>query len=299
MARLKPRMTRRRRKAWTGFLFTFPFAVGFVLFFLYPFLQSIRFSLSHLQIVAGGYELAYVGLTNYRTALLVHPEFLQIFFEAMIRTIVDVPLIVVFSFFAANLLNQPFRGRTLARVVFFLPVIMGAGIVLQMESADFLMGQLRTAAAEGGILSGAVLRNFLYELRIPEASLDYVTNAVDRIPEIIRASGVQILVFLAGLQSIPSSLYEAADVEGFTSWEKFWLITLPMLSPLILTNAIYTIVDSFTVGTNPLVKLVRSTAFGGGGFGLSSAMGVLYFASIAVILLIAGSIISRFVFYDN
>ena len=299
MAGPRFRMTRSRRQALTGILFTLPFAVGFVLFFLYPFLQSIRFSMSQLQIVAGGYQLEPVGLENYRTAILVHPEFLQVFVEAVFRTLIEVPLIVVFAFFAANLLNQPFRGRTLARVIFFLPVIMGAGIVLQMESADYMMTQLRTAANEGGLLSGAVLRNFLYELRIPETTLDYVTSAVDRIPEIIRASGVQILVFLAGLQSIPRSLYEAADVEGFTSWERFWLITLPMLSPLILTNSIYTIIDSFTVGTNPLVKLVRSTAFGGGGFGLSSAMGVLYFLSIAVILLIAGSIISRFVFYDN
>ena len=159
--------------------------------------------------------------------------------------------------FAANLLNQKFKGRTIARVVFFLPVILGAGIVLQMEQTDYIMGQLRSAAVEGGVLSGAILRQFLYELRIPETSLDYVMEAVDRIPEIIRASGVQILIFLAGLQSIPRSLYEAADVEGFTGWECFWLITLPMLSPLILTNAIYTIIDSFTTPANPLVSLLE------------------------------------------
>lgn len=168
-----------------------------------------------------------------------------------------------------------------------------------MEQADYILGQLRSSVVESGVLSGAVLRQFLYELRIPETSLDYVISAVDRIPEIVRASGVQILIFLAGLQSIPRSLYEAADVEGFTSWECFWLITLPMLSPLILTNAVYTIIDSFTTPANPLVKLVRDTAFGGGGFGLSSAMGVLYFLSIAVILLLAGAVISKYVFYEE
>ncbi|NLJ75042.1 MAG: sugar ABC transporter permease [Firmicutes bacterium] len=293
------RLSKRRREALTGVFFTLPFAIGFVLFFLYPFLQSIRFSLNHLQIVSGGYVLDYVGLENYRNALLVNADFVPVFVEALGRIITDVPLVVIFSFFAANLLNQEFRGRTAARVIFFLPVILGAGIILQMEQSDYIMTQLRVASTEGGILSGAVLREFLYELRIPEATLDYVTAAVDRIPEIIRASGVQILIFLAGLQSIPRSLYEAADVEGFTAWECFWIITLPMLSPLILTNAIYTIIDSFTVMSNPLVQLVRSTAFGGGGFGLSSAMGVLYFLAISVILLAAGAIISRFVFYEE
>lgn len=295
----KLRTSKKRRQALTGALFTLPFAIGFIFFFLYPFLQSIRFSLNHLKIVSGGYILEYVGLGNYRNALVVNADFIPVFVEAVGRIITDVPLVVIFSFFAANLLNQKFRGRTAARVIFFLPVIMGAGIVLQIEQSDYIMAQLRVAATEGGVLSGAVLRRFLYELRIPEASLDYVTAAVDRIPEIIRASGVQILIFLAGLQSIPRSLYEAANVEGLTSWECFWMITLPMLSPLILTNAIYTIIDSFTVMSNPLVKLIRSTAFGGGGFGLSSAMGVLYFLAISVILLIAGAIISKFVFYEE
>ncbi len=296
---LKLRLTKGRREALTGILFTLPFAIGFVFFFLHPFWQSIRFSLSQLKIVSGGYILEGVGLANYRTALVVNADFLRVFVEAVGRILIDVPLIVIFSFFAANLLNQKFKGRTIARVVFFLPVILGAGIVLQMEQTDYIMGQLRSGAVESGVLSGAVLRQFLYELRIPEASLDFVIEAVDRIPEIIRASGVQILIFLAGLQSIPRSLYEAADVEGFTGWECFWLITLPMLSPLILTNAIYTIIDSFTTPTNPLVKLVRETAFGGGGYGLSSAMGVLYFLAIAIILLIAGAIISKFVFYEE
>ncbi len=296
---LKLRLTKRRREALTGVLFTLPFTIGFIFFFLHPFWQSIRFSLSQLKIVSGGYVLENVGLANYRTALVVNADFLRVFVEAVGRILIDVPLIVIFSFFAANLLNQKFKGRTIARVVFFLPVILGAGIVLQMEQTDYIMGQLRSAAVEGGVLSGAILRQFLYELRIPETSLDYVMEAVDRIPEIIRASGVQILIFLAGLQSIPRSLYEAADVEGFTGWECFWLITLPMLSPLILTNAIYTIIDSFTTPANPLVKLVRETAFGGGGYGLSSAMGVLYFLAIAVILVITGAIISKFVFYEE
>ena len=117
--------------------------------------------------------------------------------------------------------------------------------------------------------------------------------------EIIRASGIQVLIFLAGLQSIPRSIYEAADVEGATAWENFWLITLPMLSPLILTTVVYSIIDSFTSADNALVAMIRSTAFVGQGFGLSAAMSTVYFAAIFAILGLTIAVVSRWVFYHE
>lgn len=293
-------MSKRQRDALMGVLFTLPFTIGFIFFFLYPFLQSVNFSLSTLTIIPDGYELESVGWSNYRHALVVHVDYVRVFVETLWRTIWDVPLILIFSFFAANLLNQSFRGRAAARMIFFLPVILGAGMVLRLEQADYFMTALKEAQqATGGLLSGAFLRQFLQEIRIPLRVYNYIVDAVDRIPEIIRASGVQILIFLAGLQSVPRSLYEAANVEGASSWENFWMITLPMLSPLILTNTVYTVIDSFTAGHNELVVLIRETAFRGDGFGLSSAMGVMYFLAIAVILGIFTAIISKYVFYNE
>lgn len=289
------------RKSVTGYLFIMPFIVGFFLFFLYPFIQSVIFSLSELEITADGFNLHFIGLENYHYALFIHADFVRIFTETISRMLSDVPLILVFSFFAAVLLNQEFKGRMMARVIFFLPVILGAGIILRLEQADYMTSLLEGGGIEGGgtFLSGAALRNFLMQMRLPEGLLEYITEAVDRIPEIIRASGIQILIFLAGLQSIPPALYEAADVEGATGWESFWMITLPLMSPLILTNIVYTIIDSFTAAHNDLITLIRNTAFGGAGYGVSTAMSWMYFASIAIILAIAISIISKRVYYQE
>ncbi|MFW5787841.1 MAG: carbohydrate ABC transporter permease, partial [Halanaerobiales bacterium] len=215
--------------------------------------------------------------------------------------IVNVPFIIGFSFFAALILNQKFKGRLMARTVFFLPVIYSAGIILRMENTDYL-SQLMMGAEEAGntlAFSGASLRNLLNQLNIPPTIINYILLAVDRIPVIIRSSGIQILIFLAGLQAIPSSIYESAKVEGSSAWESFWLITLPMLSPVILVNMVYSIVDFFTSPENELIDLIRDTAFRGAGYGASMAMALSYFLILILCLGIIFKIISRYVFYHE
>lgn len=293
------RLTLEKQKSVLGYLFTLPFTLGFLLFVLYPFIQSITFSVSQIQITPQGFDLTFVGFDNYYHALAVHPTFVRVFFETLLRMLSDVPLILVFSFFASLLLNQQFRGRTVARVIFFLPVIMGAGIILAMEQTDYMMSLTSGPVTDTAAVSGVALRNLLYQMNLPETVLNYVVGAVDRIPEIIRASGIQILIFLAGLQSISPALFEAADVEGATKWECFWMITFPMMGPLILTNIVYSIIDSFTAAHNELVVLIRSTAFGGAGYGVSLAMSWLYFVAILIILGIAINVISKNIFYHE
>ncbi len=281
-----------------GYFFIFPLIIGFILFFVYPFIQSILFSLSELELTPIGFRLNYRGLTNYRFVFYVHGSFTRVMIGTIYDMLRNVPLIVAFAFFAAMLLNQKFKGRLLARTIFFLPVIMSAGVVLSMEQGDVAMQMVAAEAADGEFAGVAdILIPFLEELRMPEVLINYVLYAIDYIPEIIRASGVQILVFLAGLQSIPSSLYEASKVEGATSWENFWLITLPLLSPLILTNIVYTVIDYFTNPTNELIQLIEQTKFGGAGFGVSAAMAWIYFIFIAVFLAVVVGLISRKVFY--
>ncbi|MCG8512730.1 MAG: sugar ABC transporter permease [Halanaerobiales bacterium] len=288
------------KKSLIGYLFVLPFVIGFILFFLYPFIQSVIFSLSELKIVPDGYILEYVQFKNYNHALFINAKFSRVFMETLLRMLADVPLIIFFSLFAAMLLNQKFRGRLLVRTIFFLPVIMGAGVVLAMERVDYMTQILQSGQdVQGGFLSAAYLRSFLLQLKIPEAGLEYIITVVGRIPEIIRASGIQILIFLAGLQSIPPSLFEASRVEGATQWENFWFIILPLISPLILTNIVYTIIDSFTAAHNELLGLIRDTAFGGAGYGVSTAMANIYFLAIAVILAISIAIISKWVFYHE
>lgn len=296
----KPKLSLTTKKSLTGYLFILPFIIGFILFFLYPFIQSIVFSVSELKIVPDGYTLEFVKLKNYSNALFVNAKFNRTLIETILRMLADVPLIIFFSLFAAMLLNQEFKGRLAVRTIFFLPVIMGAGVILAMERVDYMTQILQTGQdLQGGFLSGAYLRSFLMQLKIPEGGLEYIISVVGRIPEIIRASGIQILIFLAGLQSIPPSLFEASRVEGATQWENFWFITLPLISPLILTNIVYTIIDSFTAASNDLVGLIKETAFGGAGYGVSTAMANIYFFAIAIILAISIGIISKWVFYHE
>jgi len=291
------RVTVENRGKIGGYLFTLPFVVGFILFFLYPFIQSIIFSLNKLILTNEGYELDFVQFDNYYHSIFVNTEFTQAFVETISEMVIDLPLILAFSFFAAILLNQKFKGRALARVIFFLPVIYSAGVVLKMEQNDFVT-QLMKDSNMNFMFSGEALQALLLQTKfLPDAVITYVLKAVDNIPLIIRSSGIQILVFLAGLQSIPSTVYEAAEVEGASGWESFWLITFPMISPLILTNIVYTVVDKLTRADNELVLLIRETAFTGRGYGVSAAMATMYFAAIAVILGIIFKLVSRYVFY--
>jgi ABC-type sugar transport system permease subunit len=294
------RLSLSQQRSLTGYLFTLPFIIGFILFFLAPFIQSVIFSLNHLRIVAGGYELIYNHFENFKHALYVDTQFLPTFTQTVLNMITDVPAIIFFSFFAALLLNQKFRGRLLARSIFFLPVILSSGVIAGLEAADYMSNLMREQATNAtSFLAGPTLTAFLLQMKIPRELLLYVISVVDRIPEIIRASGIQILIFLAGLQSISPSLYEAARVEGASPWQTMWMITIPVLSPTILANVVYSIIDSFLAPTNALVTYIRTTAFGGAGFGIGTAMGVMYFAAVSVVLAIVVGVLSRHVVYQD
>lgn len=286
-----------RRRAFTGYIYVFPFIVGFALFFVRPFVQSVIFSLSELRVTQTGYVLKFVGLNNYHYALRVDPSFVRAFTETMVQTLTAIPAVLVLSFFAATLLNQEFRGRTLARVIFFLPVILGAGVLVRMGQQQLMLGE--GTAAGSGILSGQSVRFLFARLRLPVGFIQYITDAVDRIPGIVNASAIPILIFLAGLQSIPGSLYEAAQIEGATSWESFWKITFPLLSPLFMVNIVFVIVDSFAAGNNPVVQHIEGIAWGRGIYGVSVAMTWMYFSAVGLLLLIIFGLLSRRVFYHE
>lgn len=296
--RFWPRFTLRRKRAVWGYLFVSPFILGFIAFFLGPIVQSIIFAFNELTIKASGFELTYVGWENFRYALRVDPDFVRVFTETTIQILVDLPAIILFSFFAANLLNQKFRGRWMARVVFFLPVILTAGIVYRFESGDILTDVLGYVPDETEVFSvSRSMIGLLSVLRMPAWFVQYILTAVERVPDIINASAIPIVVFLSALQGIPSSLYECAAIEGATGWETFWKITFPLVSPLFLTNIIYIIVDSFTRPGNTLVELINDSAWGRGIYGVSVAMTWMYFGVIAVILVLVFLLLARRVVY--
>ena len=304
MKKQKKFRTLAQRQARIGRIFVYPWLVGFMIFFAWPFIQSIIFAFSQLDVSPEGYKLTFVGLSNFIKALREDPNFIRYLTTEIGNIVVNIPLIIMFSLFIAILLNQRFRGRTLVRAIFFLPVVVMSGALIYILESNSLEqfnigAQAGMAMSNSLFLRGIDFRMFLVRITGNIPFLMPVINAIDRIYEIIWKSGVQILIFLAGLQSIPSSLYEVAQVEGATSWEVFWKVTLPIISPIILVNVIYTVIDSFTDYSNDVLRYILEVAFRQLNHGYSAAIAWLYFLIVGVILLILIWIISKRVFYMN
>ena len=293
-----------KRIRW-GYIFALPFAVGFVLFFLSPLILYIILGFSKLSLANQGMQLNPVGLENFRQVLFVRVGYLEQVLKSLGELLLTSPAIVLYSLFVATLLNQEFKGRGAVRAIFFLPVIMASGIAA-VSNNDSLMGHAIHALSGEVSLTGdgnntsmvKGLMDLLGASFSPQL-FSFVSNLVGKIYTITMSSGVQILIFLAGLQGISPSLYEASSIEGATGWENFWKITLPMISPVVLVNAVYTIVDQLGGSSNAVIMDMYDTALKQNQFGYSSAMGLIYFS---LIFLVVGSVIfimSKFVYYED
>lgn len=299
----KLRLTLRGKDAIAGYLFVLPFLIGFFGVFLNMLIKSISFSFSNMEVTSKGYVLtkaAMGGFEHYIRAFTIDPNFTIELLGAIKDMVTSVPLIIIFSFFTANMLNQKFKGRAIARSIFFFPVILTSGIILGIEQSDLLVSTLTSANELGNenIESFINMADFLSKYtNLPINIVVFLSNAVTGIYDIVITSGVQILIFLAGLQSISPSLFEASNMEGATGWENFWKITFPMISPLILVNSLYTIIDSFTSAGNEMMTTIKTTIFTSVKYGYGSAMAWIYFITIAIIICVVGGLISKKVFY--
>lgn len=301
----KSRLSFARRRMLNGYLFILPWLVGFLCFYVRSLFMTVQFSLSELTMdtVNGGYMLEWVGLDNYIYAFTVHGTFKQILTTSVMDMVIDVPLIIFFSLFMALLLNKKFKGRTIVRAIFFLPVILNAeAIVEAIEMATMMVaGGVSASAAEMTAETAGMGMSYYIDLfgnlMIPKQLLEYIVGAVDRITGIISASGVQIVIFIAALQSIPSSMYEVAKIEGATGYETFWKVTFPMVMPHIITNVVYTVVDSFV--DSEVVNLAYETAFGQLNYGLSSVFSLVSTVVTCLILVIVCGWIQKKTFYYN
>ncbi|WP_305953936.1 carbohydrate ABC transporter permease [Paenibacillus sp. FSL A5-0031] len=291
--------TLQQKKSRLGILFVTPWFLGFVFLFSIPLYKSFLYSLNTLTLGKGGFDTKYEGFSFYKQLFMSHPTFNRTLIEAISDILINVPSITIFSLFVATLINQKFRGRVFARAVFFLPVLLAAP-VLSLENSSEMASIASTitgsSSEDGGFaFTSFELQRMLVEAGVGNGIISYITGSVDRIYEIISSSGVQILIFLAALQSISPSLYEAAKIEGTTGYEAFWKITFPMLSPILLTNIVYTVIDSYS--TNALSQMITDTAFQTLNFSLSAAMAWVYFLIVSVILLVTMTLVSRKVFY--
>ncbi|HIW73244.1 MAG TPA: sugar ABC transporter permease [Firmicutes bacterium] len=292
-------MVRRDR---IGYAFIAPFLVGFLLFVGIPIIQSIVFSFHNIQIVESGYTLVPRGAENYRYILLVNTAFRQKMLESFQMTIRDTLIVVPFSFFSALILHRSFHGRTLARAVFFLPVIVSSGVFAVMDSNSIMnMVLSRDPAAGAGAMeatdSALAFVNALFAGSLPDEITQFVAAATSNISGIVSKSGIQILIFLGGLNTISPSIYESSNIEGATAWVNFWKITFPMSGPYILLNVVYTVIDSFTNINNPLIQSIWNDLTGLKNFGVASATAWVYFIMIFAVLGVTFALFSRKVYY--
>lgn len=296
-----------KKKMISGYLFILPWILGFLFFYVRSIFMTVQFSFSDLKMDAinGGYTLKFVGLQNYIYAFREHPTFKEILTTSVMDMLIDVPLITFFSLFLAMLLNKPFKGRSIVRAIFFLPIILNAGAVTDAikVAETMIAGGVSAQAQETAMVSSALSFDIDYlisrfvDLGVPVSLIGYISQAVARINAIISASSVQIIIFIAALQSIPSSMYEVAKIEGATNYETFWKVTFPMVMPHIITNVVYTIVDSFT--ESEVVELAKTTSFDSFKYGLGSVFCLVSTIVTCLVLVLVCRFIQKRTFYYN
>lgn len=287
MARQK--MKYKNKRKLNGFLYTLPWIIGFIMFFAVPIVNTIIWSFSNVGVKeTGGMELSPNGVMNYISLFTEQvttdkQTFLQLFTDENVNLFINAPIIIIFSLFLAILANMNFKGRGFVRVIFFLPIVLGLDVITEMITVT-TGGDLVAMRGTGIFSQGMAAR-----LLIQYTSLDLniiltVTDFVDNIFNLMSQAGVQVLIYLAGLQSISPSLYEVAKIEGATTYETFWKVTLPMIGNISVFVIVYTIVDIFL--SSPIAEEVYAFAFQKSKIGVASALSVVYMLNVLLILLL-------------
>lgn len=281
------------RKSRYGFMFILPWVIGFVLFFFIPVIQSFVYSFSNIQITNDGISTDFVFLDNYLYLIKEDPDYFKLLQSSLVTFLYSLPLIMVISMVLALILNQKFKGRVIFRALFFLPVIIASGVVMDLIFTTTSDSSTALGVSDSITANMFSIESIMESLDLPVKIAQYIQIAVSSIFDLIWSCGIQIILFIAGLQSIPTSIYEASKVEGATKWEEFWFITFPQISRITLLVAIFTMLELFTDNRNAMIgnayAKMSSTIYDE-----TSAMLWLYFAIVAVIMGIAVGAYSRF-----
>lgn len=290
-----------------GYVFVLPIIIGLAFIYVPVIIQSFIYSVSEIKVDASGFHTIFVGLDNYYEALFVEADFLRTVVESTLSILVQIPIILIFAFFMANVLNQNFKGRTIARVIFFIPVVISTGIIAQFENMSSMLDvysssekmDIGSTSGMANVFNYGQLRQLVMVVLQNSDLAGVVLGAVDGLYSVITSAGVQMLVFLSGLQSISVSMYEAAKVEGATSWEVFWKISFPMISPLILVNLIYTVIDMFLKAENPAVALINEALGNASEYALASAFSWIYMLVVLVFVGIVVLLVRKLIIYQD
>ncbi len=288
------RMNIKTRRAISGYLFILPFILGFLLFMVRPLINSLWMSFCTVDIDPSGFHPTWNNFANYNKAFTVDPDFNRMMTEEFTKILTHTAAILVLSLVVAIILNQEFKGRALVRAIFFLPVILSSGVLVGLETNNSLMSSIASAMKENSNiqLSDTVI-SILRLSGLGSGILDVVVDIISEVQDIVMSSGIQIIVFLTGLQSISESLYEAADMEGCTKWESFWKITFPMISPLLIVNIIYSVIDFFMKTDSEIMNKIKDTMVIYLDYGFSSAMAWVYFVLVIILIALCSLIFYR------
>ena len=284
------------RRAWTGILFISPWIIGFLGFFLRPLVNSFMYVFNSTTIRPNTLEMKFIGLDNLYRAFFNDTKFTPLLTSQLSSVVTSVPIILAFSLLMALIINGKFRGRTLVRAIFFLPVICGSGLILEILQGDAMSNSILSGTRSSMLFQTSGLENMLMNMGMAQELVDTMMGIVNNIFVLTWKSGIQILLFLAGLQTVSPSLYESAKIEGATSWETFWKVTFPMIGPMLVLNLIYTVIDSFTDYGNAVMQYIYT--FGKSlDFSYSAALSWIYFVLVLLVVGVVYFFVNRRIAY--
>ena len=284
---MKLKMSYEKRKNMYGYIFLSPWLFASIFLLYIPLIFSLMLSFTKLLNVTS-YSMQFVGLDNFKKAFLEDVDFVPMFLTTIQDTFRNTPMILVFSLLIAIIISKKIKFQGFFRSVFFFPVLLGTGFIMQQ-----LLGQKVDQSAievARGILLPPQIQSY-----IGADASKYITDFLNSITLVMWKSGVQIIIALAGIQKIPSSIYESAKVDSASEWEIFWKITLPLLTPVLLLNTIYTIINSFTDSENGMVKYIIKVAFNDSDLNYAAAMGWVYFLFAFLLIGIVFLILKPFI----
>lgn len=282
-----------------GYLFTAPYIIGLLAFVLVPLIETVRISFSTLTVGENRYELTPVGFENYSYIFTVDPDFRKHLLSSLQNMVMLVPVVVVFSLFIASLLTKAFHGRGLVRTILFFPVIIASGAVSNLADSDYMAGTVSSSTGTMGSELASSFLSMLGDLEISKTLVEFITTSVQGIYDIITMSAIPIVIFIAALNSISESIFEAAYIEGCSGWEVFWKIKFPLASPQILTCIVYCIIDNLNSSANPVVNTIQSVTYEQWKYGLGGAMSFTYAIIMLAILAVVYKIVNRFIVYTE
>lgn len=254
-----------------GYIFVAPWLFGILVFVLEPLATSLYFAFTEAKVVGGGVDTSFAGLKWIKFLLIEDADYIDLSLSSLGTLLTQLPIILSLSMVLAIVLNQKFKGRLLARCVFFLPVIISSGPVLSVLSSFTMSEELASSFGGSDVTSATSaymqvidFQDILYRLNLPDSINNLMSNYLSDTFNLVWSCGIQILLFVAGLQSISPQLYEVSKVEGASKWEEFWYITIPMMGRTILLVAFYTMIDLFVEKSalvSKAIELIRKQVY--------------------------------------